>query len=115
MELHFEKIDHVAYGPEAVRAVEYFQNGYGISVISHNFSYGGPKGLYELAVLYKDKIVYDTPITSDVCGWLELKEVYEIAEKVASLPSRQSEELSSDGVRLISLEEALREAQDVIE
>lgn len=48
-----------------------FENGFGVSVIKHKYSYGGPDGLYELAILDSDgEITYDTPITDDVIGYL---------------------------------------------
>lgn len=48
-----------------------FENGFGVSVIKHKYSYGGPDGLYELAILDSDgEITYDTPITDDVIGHL---------------------------------------------
>jgi hypothetical protein len=53
-----------------------FDNGYGASVVRHEHSYGGPRGLYELAVLDNDeKLTYDTPITEDVIGFLKPEEV----------------------------------------
>jgi hypothetical protein len=45
-----------------------FNNGYGASVIQHYGSYGGPSGLWELAVLDGEEICYTTPITEDVIG-----------------------------------------------
>ena len=48
-----------------------FDNGYGVSVIKTPYSYGGPKGKYELAVLDSEgNITYDTPVTNDVLGYL---------------------------------------------
>lgn len=48
-----------------------FENGFGVSVIKHKYSYGGPDGLYELAILDSDgEITYDTPIADDVIGYL---------------------------------------------
>jgi hypothetical protein len=48
-----------------------FENGYGVSVVRHSFSYGGEAGLYELAVLDVDgEITYDTDVTDNVIGHL---------------------------------------------
>lgn len=63
-----------------------FDNGYGASVVKHNFSYGGKKGLYELAVLDKDGgLCYDTPITEDVIGHLTMGEVDKILVEISYL------------------------------
>ena len=63
-----------------------FDNGYGASVVKHNFSYGGRKGLYELAVLDKDGgLCYDTPITEDVIGHLTMGEVDKILVEISYL------------------------------
>lgn len=68
---------------------EFYENGYGISIICNEYSYGGREGLYEIAVLKGDEedynICYDTPITSDVIGYLSSTEVKEIIEKIKSL------------------------------
>jgi hypothetical protein len=53
-----------------------FSNGYGASIVQGPHTYGGSKGLYELAVFGKDGgITYDTPITDDVLGYLSEEEV----------------------------------------
>ncbi len=63
-----------------------FDNGYGASVVKHDFSYGGRKGLYELAVLNTDgDLCYDTPITSDVIGHLTMTEAEEVLVKISHL------------------------------
>jgi hypothetical protein len=65
-----------------------FPNGYGASVIRSSISYGGPDGLWELAVLDGDgDITYDTPVTGDVLGHLDEKAVVEALHRVAELPS----------------------------
>jgi hypothetical protein len=65
-----------------------FDNGYGASVVSHNYSYGGNSGLYELTVLDKDgELTYDTPITSDVLGYLSPEQVTEYLFRIQDLKS----------------------------
>ncbi len=63
-----------------------FENGFGVSVVSHTFSYGGKDGLFEIAVLDADgDLTYDTPVTNDVVGYLNPDEVTEIMEQVQKL------------------------------
>ena len=58
-----------------VQARIQFDNGYGASVVKTPHTYGGDKGLYELAVFKDGEITYDTPITNDVLGYLSEAEV----------------------------------------
>ena len=53
-----------------------------VSVIRSSMTYGGDEGLFELAMLRNDKCIYDTPITNDVRGWLEVEDVLDILEDV---------------------------------
>jgi hypothetical protein len=63
-----------------------FDNGYGASVVKTPYSYGGKDGLYELAVLGTDgHLTYDTPVTSDVIGYLRDIDVTEVMEKIQQL------------------------------
>ena len=63
-----------------------FENGYGASVVRHEYSYGGKDGLYELAVLNSDgELTYDTPITTDVIGYLRDIDVTDVMEKIQQL------------------------------
>jgi hypothetical protein len=63
-----------------------FKNGYGASVIRHEHSYGGKKGLYELAVLDNEgNLTYDTPVTNDVLGFLSPKEVTDYLIQIQDL------------------------------
>jgi hypothetical protein len=70
---------------------EFYQNGYGISIISNVFSCGGRDGLFEIAVLIGDEDMYElcytTPIASDVIGYLTSEEVNSIIEDIKKLPS----------------------------
>lgn len=65
-------------------------NGYGASVVRGPYTYGGPEGLFELAVILFDgdewELTYETPITSDVLGHLTLEEVAETLVQIAALP-----------------------------
>ena len=67
------------------RVIE-FENGYGLSIISHESSYGGEDGLFEIALLDMDKdgeIIYDPALGfSDVIGHLDFAEVAEIIERI---------------------------------
>jgi hypothetical protein len=63
-----------------------FPNGYGASVVNHSFSYGGHRGLFEMAVLHNDQITYDTPLTDDVIGNLTMEDVLGYLEQIKSLP-----------------------------
>ena len=63
-----------------------FDNGYGASVVKHDFSYGGKKGLYELAVLDNEGgLCYTTPITEDVVGHLTMGEVENLLAEISYL------------------------------
>lgn len=63
-----------------------FLNGFGASIVRHEYSYGGNKGLYELAVLDQDgHITYDTLVTNDVLGYLSEADVTDSLQKIQSL------------------------------
>ena len=69
-----------------VQARIQFDNGYGASVVCTPYTYGGDKGLYELAVLDSDgNLTYDTPITNDVIGYLRPEDVTDVMEKIQQL------------------------------
>ena len=65
-----------------------FPNGYVASVLRHSKSYGGFEGLWEIAVMYNNEIVYDTPITSDVLGWQTNENVEKVLNQIRKLPER---------------------------
>jgi len=84
-DLEFDKISDEPY-MSGVRSRMMFENGYGVSVVSHTYSYGGKAGLFEVAVLNKNgDLTYDTPVTNDVVGYLNPDEVTEIMEQVQNL------------------------------
>jgi len=84
-DLEFDKISDEPF-MSGVRSRMMFENGYGVSVVSHTYSYGGKDGLFEIAVLdKKGELTYKTPVTNDVIGYLKPEEVTEIMEHVQKL------------------------------
>lgn len=67
-----------------VQARMNFNNGYGVSVVRFNGSYGYPK-LWEVGIMYKDSLTYDTHITDDILGWQKDQDVTDIMEQVQKL------------------------------
>lgn len=68
-----------------------FENGYGASVVQGTYTLGGDEGLYELAVVKFDSegeydLTYDTPLTSDVLGYLTPEDVEQALEQIENLP-----------------------------
>lgn len=77
------------HGPAAGRQlIADFPNGYGASIITGPYSYGGDRGLYEIAVLHPEELCYSTPVTDDVMGYLSAEEVVEKLHDIAHLPRR---------------------------
>ena len=84
------------YDTDYVRRI-LFDNGYGVSIVCRSRlvggypvdTYGGRKGLFEVAVLKGDEkhseICYGSPVTSDVLGHLDFHEVAEVIEQVRGL------------------------------
>lgn len=75
---------------DGVKKVYRFANGYGASVIRHQYSYGGDVGLWEVGVLgVNGKLCYSTPITEDVIGYLCEDEVRVVLRDIAALPAAE--------------------------
>ena len=73
-------------GPNPYAKKYKFDNGYGASVVKHDFSYGGKMGLYEIAVLDSTgKLCYSTPITDDVIGWATEDKVLDTLHRIKML------------------------------
>jgi hypothetical protein len=69
-----------------VQARIQFDNGYGASVVKTPHTYGGDRGLYELAVLDSNgSLTYATPITDDVIGYLRPEDVTDVLTKIQQL------------------------------
>lgn len=68
-----------------VQVVHEFPNGYGASVVKHDFSYGGKDGLWEMAVLKEGELCYNTHITNDVIGYLSDADVKSTLKEIEQL------------------------------
>lgn len=66
-----------------------FANGFGVSVVRGHYTYGGKQGLWEVAILKNDEIVYDTPITDDVIGSCTKEDVTNIMKQVQELSPKE--------------------------
>lgn len=70
----------------ATQAVEYFDNGYGISVVCGNAFYSNGRDTYEVAALRGDDIDYGNPVVPDgVAGNLTTDEVTEMMRRLQEL------------------------------
>jgi hypothetical protein len=88
LNLHYKTFEDIDFQPNwaGIAGKIMFENGYGASVIRTEHSYGGSRGLYELAVLDNDgKLTYDTPITDNVLGYLKPKEVTDYLIQIQDL------------------------------
>lgn len=62
-----------------------FDNDYGVSVVKFNGSYGYHQDFWEVAILYKDSLTYNTCITNDVLGYQTDQDVTDLMKKVQAL------------------------------
>ena len=95
--MNFSDLDfqpHTNYPDSGIAARQFFDNGYGVSVVRFTTyfgagSYGSEEGLYEVAVIKGTEddwnITYDTPITDDVLGHLSEEEVEVLLYEVENL------------------------------
>lgn len=90
-ELHKYQVDE---GPRlgGIQYIYAFPNGYGVSLIKSEFSYGGQADLWEIAVIEINSVdtlewnlCYDTPVSDDVIGYLTDDEAREIMKQVFDL------------------------------
>ncbi|PCI28945.1 hypothetical protein COB55_03140 [Candidatus Wolfebacteria bacterium] len=66
-----------------------FNNGYVASLISGQRVFSDSISPYEIAIMDKnEKLVYDTPITDDVLGYLTENQVLDYLEEISNLPER---------------------------
>lgn len=72
----------------AARMRVHFANGYAANIIRGPATHGSDRGLFEAAVMHDGILVYDTPITDETVGYLDVAGVIEFCQKVAALPPR---------------------------
>ena len=88
------------YNVNGKRARMMFDNGYGVSVVQSDMTYGGKEGLYELGVLDNPKgsVVLYTSVTNDVLGWLTEDEVTKHMAEVQELTRLMESFLSKEQI-----------------
>ncbi len=62
-----------------------FPNGFSAAI--SNMGKGSERGLFETAVVWNDRIVFDTPIANDVIGEQTEEEAFATARAISELPS----------------------------
>lgn len=67
-----------------------FSNGYGASILLGSMFYSNGIDTYELAVVHDGGITYDTPITSDVLGYLTQSELMDYLQQIENLPTKDN-------------------------
>lgn len=72
-------------GGNATEAKHIFINGFGVSVITGDMFYTNEACPYEIAVINKHGLTYDTPITNDVIGYLTEDEANTVLFEVEEL------------------------------
>ena len=84
-DLVFEPLDSEFLVGKACRIQ--FDNGWGASVVCHNYSYGGKNGLYEVGVLASTgELHYINPVADgDVIGYLTEENVSEVLIRIQEL------------------------------
>ena len=81
-------------GLPGIHVIVFFPNGYGASIVKGDGTYGAEDGLYELAVLQGSldswHICYETPLTSDVLGYLKPNDVTGHLVAIEELPKAEA-------------------------
>ncbi len=87
----FEHPAH-SYNPDLLGGVGWrfkFSNGYSVSVVRHDYSYGRQSSLWELALLDHDGEFFGEEIPDDqIYGWLTEQDVALKLDETCRLPNR---------------------------
>ena len=67
----------------SIHFYEEYENGFAVSVVAGPHTYGGDRGLFELAVMKSGEIHYNNPVSrGDVRGYLSEEDVNELVNTV---------------------------------
>jgi len=86
--------DYLFFKEDSLKGSEYggevdFDNGYGLSIVRHDMSYGGKMGLFEIMLTRNGEPYSLPPITNDedtVNGFLNKDSVIDLIDTVENLP-----------------------------
>ena len=76
--VHYEISDHFG----GYRILIEYPNGFGVSIVKSDNSYGHGEDLWDLAVLHIGEITYKTSMTDDVIGYLNEDEVVSFCQTI---------------------------------
>lgn len=87
--------DYLLFKEDSLKGSEYggeidFDNGYGLSIVRHESSYGGTRGLFEIMLIRNGEPYSLPPITEEgdtIKGFLTKEKVEEIIQDVELLPA----------------------------
>lgn len=78
------KAHRASYGFDTQARLD-FSNGYGVSVITGSSAYTSNSAPYEVAIMYKGSLTYNTDITDDVLGHQSEEDVTDVMKRVQEL------------------------------
>lgn len=101
---------------DIIQARMEFSNGYGISVLLGGYGiHSNGIDTYEVAILYNDKLCYDTGLCDDVLGHQTESEITELMEKIQQLPSKSAERVVNlTNEEIVLLHKSVSDKLDVL-
>ena len=77
---------HTSCGNDEVDIKDFFDNGYGVSIIRNQYSYGGKDGLFEMAILIGDEFDYTYTTDWFITYYMNIEELNKSINDVRNLP-----------------------------
>ena len=75
-------------GDDIKRAILYFPNGYGISIIYGSYTYSD-NGTYAVGILKDNYLYYETPLADNILGYQTPEQINKIIEELSGYKKDQ--------------------------